>query len=313
VANGGGSSFVRPVLVGWTGAASKRGMHIDYTVLGTGEAQNQVLAGDIDFSAVELPMPADKLDMANLVQFPAVFGVMTVVVNLDGIVDRQLKLDAALLGGIFSGSIKTWKDPRIAAANPDLKLPDVEVHPVFLGRPDGSVYSTSTTLARYLIDRNEDWKQRFPTGLLTRWSVGSMVPDAGAMVPVVKALQGSVGYMALGTALSGKLTQVTLRNKAGELVQADAASLKAAVAQVDWSAPDMVVKATDLPGAGVWPLVLPTYVVIPRTPRNKARGDLVRAFLEFVLKEGDDLTVASHALPLTPAARDKVLALLAKA
>ena len=56
------------------------------------------------------------------------------------------------------------------------------------------------------------------------------------MIPVMNARQGGIGYMALGTALSNK---VTLRSRSGEWVQANADSLGAAVRQVSWDAPDL--------------------------------------------------------------------------
>ncbi len=311
---GGGSSFVRPVMAGWVKAAQAHDLNVRYEVLGTGAAQNQILAGDIDFAAVELPMSPDKLAMGNLIQVPVVFGGMTLVVNIDGVADGELRLDATLLGGIFSGGIRNWADPRIAAANPGRTLPNVDIHPVFLGDPSGSVFSTSTTLARYLIATNADWRARYPTGLRTRWATGSMVPDAAAMVPVVAARSGGIGFMALGTALANKLPMVKLVNKGGETVGVGPEGVGAAVAHVDWKVPgNMVVDATDLPGAGVWPLVLPTYAIFPRNPRNKARGAAVREFLSFAIDKGTDSAIASHGVPLPNDARRLVADLLSAA
>jgi phosphate transport system substrate-binding protein len=171
----------------WTKASNDKGIPVDYAVLGTGEAQNSVMAGEIDLAIVELPMPKNKLEMGEMVQFPVVFGAMTCVVNIEGVGDGKLRLDAELLGGIYSKSIESWRDPRIVAMNPDLRLPDIEILPVFLGRPDGSAYSTSTTLAQYLLANDADWRERFPNGLRTRWANGSMVPDAASMFPVMNA------------------------------------------------------------------------------------------------------------------------------
>ncbi len=306
---GGGSSFVRPIMTGWVTAARAKGMDLTYQVLGTGDAQNQLLANEIDFAAVELPMPPNMLELGQIVQFPIAFGAMTFVVNIDGVEDGALRLSAPLIGSIYAGSIKQWSDPQIAAANPGLKLPDTEIHPVFLARPDGSQYSTSTTLVRYLMARNPDWAQKFANAIKTRWAIGAMVPSAEAMIPVIQARQGSIGYMALGTALGTKLPKVKLLNKNGEMVKASLDTLRAAIARIDWIAvPDMVVSAMDLPGAGVWPLVLPTYAMLPRVPHNKERGKLAWEFLEFALKEAP--AEASNALPLPPEARDKALKLL---
>ena len=309
---GGGSSFIRPVMSRWAKAAEQKQMAVDYKVLGTGAAQNQLLAGEVDFAAVELPLSPDKLELGDLIRVPVAFGGMTLVVNIGGVSDGRLRLDAMSLGAIFSGAIRKWSDPRIAALNPDLKLPDIDVRPVFLGEPSGAVFSTSATLARYLIANNPDWQARFPSGPRTRWAVGSMVPSAEAMIPVVASQQGGIGYMALGTAIANKLATVRLVNKRGDTLRIEPAGLRAAVDYLGWAATaPLVVDAMDLPAAGAWPLVLPTYAIFPRNPRNKARGQAVREFLRFAITQGHQAVLDSYGIPLPQAAAAQVGAVLA--
>lgn len=311
--HGGGSSFVSPVMARWTEGAKAKGMSVEYAVLGAGSSQNQILAGDIDYAAGELAMAPEKLALGELVQFPVVFGAVAFAVNIDGVADGQLKLNAALLGAIFSGALKKWNDPAIGAANPGLTLPDLDIRPVFLGDPNGAIFSTSTTLVRYLMANNADWQAKFAAKIGSRWSVGSMVPTSAAMVPLLKSRPGSIGYMALGTALSNKLTRVMLKNKNGDMLLPSPESLQAAVSKVDWKAsPDLVVNPTDLAGAGVWPLVLCSYAVMSRAAAKKARTDAVREFFTYALNEGAAAATASSALALPAEAKAKVLELLAK-
>ena len=311
--HGGGSSFVSPVMARWTEGAKSKGMSVEYAVLGAGSSQNQILAGDIDYAAGELAMSSEKLRLAELVQFPVVFGAITFSVNIEGIADGQLRLNAALLGGIFSGALKKWNDPAIAAANPGPALPDLDIRPVFLGDTTGAVFSTSTTLVRYLMANNADWQAKFTTKIGSRWAVGSMVPTSAAMVPLLKSRPGGIGYMALGTALSNKLPRVVLQNKSGEMLLPSPASLQTTVSKIDWKAsPDLVVNVTDLPGAGVWPLVLCSYAVMSRAAAKKDRAEKVRAFFTYALNDGGDAAIASSALPLPAEAKAKVLELLSK-
>ena len=288
------------------------GAKVDFTAMGTGIAQTRILSGDIDFAAVELPLSEEQLANGNLFQFPVAFGALAFVVNIPGIAANRLRLNGVLLAGIYGGSIKKWNDPKIVAANPGLALPDLEVRPLRLDKPDGSVFSTTTTFTQYLLATNPEWRAKFGDSVgKRRWAVGSMAGAADALAESLNVLPGSIGYMALGTALSGKLATVLLTNKTGEAVAADLASLNAAVGAVDWGAGQNIVARTiNLPGHGVWPLVLPTYVLIAQTPKDNARGALVRAFVNFAIGAGAGVTSQSNAAPVPPTLRKRIAALI---
>ena len=51
--------------------------------------------------------------------------------NLPGI--TTLKLNAATACGIFTGEIKSWNDPALAALNPGVSLPSTAITPVLRG------------------------------------------------------------------------------------------------------------------------------------------------------------------------------------
>jgi len=54
-----------------------------------------------------------------------------------------LKLNGPLLAAIYSGQVKKWNDPKVAALNPGLALPDQNVRALFLATPQGAVFSTT--------------------------------------------------------------------------------------------------------------------------------------------------------------------------
>jgi phosphate transport system substrate-binding protein len=314
-AQGGGSSFANPVMTKWTEAARGLGMAIDYKVMGTGSAQDGVLSGDIDYAIGELPMPASKRALGTLMQFPVAFGAIAFTVNIDGVADGQLQLDATLLAGIFAGKVKKWNEPAILAANPGMKLPELDIVPMYLGDPNGAVFSTSTTLLRYLMANNTDWQAKFASYKPgARWASGMMLPTSSAMVPLMKSRQGSIGYMALGSALASGLARVKLRNKNGEVLLPTPESLRVTISRIDWTtAPDLVVDTTDLSGAGVWPLVLCSYATTSTAPENRVKTDAVRSFFAYAIQEGDQGVIAVSALPLPTETKARVLTLLEKA
>jgi phosphate transport system substrate-binding protein len=312
---GGGSSFSRPVVQRWIDAMPKTpGMDVTYTVMGTGTAQTRVLSGDIDFAVIELPLSDSQLDTSQLLQFPVAFGALAFVVSIPGVTANRLRLDGVLLAEIYGGKIKNWNDRKIAALNPDLKLPDLAIHPLRLDVPDRSAFSTTTTVTQYLLATNPEWRAKFGDSIgKQRWAVGSMAATAAALAETVKVLPGSIGYVALDVALAGKFTTVQLLSRSGEPVACGIESLKAAVAAVDWAkTPRLVANLVDLPGRGVWPLVLPSYVVVPQAPRDKARAAALGAFLKYTIGDGATVTAASSAISVPPAVAERITALIAK-
>jgi phosphate transport system substrate-binding protein len=290
------------------------GVAVTYKVMGTGTAQTRILSGDVDFAVVELPMSNTQLDNGQLFQFPVAFGALALVVSIPGVTANRLRLDGVLLAEIYGGKIKKWNDRKIAAINPDLKLPDLNIHPLRLDVPDRSVFSTTTTVTQYLLATNPDWRAKFGDSIgKQRWAVGSMAETAVALAETVKVLPGSIGYMALDAALSGQFATVLLTNRSGEPAACSMASLKTAVAAVDWAkASRLAANMVDLPGRGVWPLVLPSYMLVSQTLRDKTRGAALGAFLDFATGDGAVVTAQSSTVPVPPVVREKIAALIAK-
>ena len=67
-------------------------------------------------------VPAGK----TVLYFPVQIGPIAIAYNVSGVTD--LKLDATVLAGIFSGKITTWNDPAIKALNPSASLPSSSIN-----------------------------------------------------------------------------------------------------------------------------------------------------------------------------------------
>ncbi len=159
---GAGSSFAAPIYGAW-GADSGRavGVNLNYQTVGSSAGQNQILAGTVDFGASDVPMEAQKLENAHLFQFPTVMGGIVPVINLPGIGANQLQLDGPTLAAIYRGEIGQWNDPKIAALNPGLKLPDTDIATVH--RADGS--GTTAVFTGYLARVSPEWHEGRVPGL----------------------------------------------------------------------------------------------------------------------------------------------------
>src|ERR1051326_2516003 len=127
--NGAGATFPYPIYSKWFDEYTKvdPSVRFNYQSIGSGGGQKQILAQTVDFGASDGPMTDDNLGKApgKLLHIPTVAGAVVISYNLEG--TPALKFDGETIAGIFLGQVKKWNDPRIAATNPGVKLPDKDI------------------------------------------------------------------------------------------------------------------------------------------------------------------------------------------
>src|SRR6185369_12839497 len=124
----------------------------NYQSIGSGGGIKQITAKTVDFGASDAPMSDEELQKApGVVHVPMVLGSIAVVYS--GAPDG-LKLTGDVLADLFLGKIARWNDPRLAALNPGVKLPDAAV--TVAHRSDGS--GTSAVFTDYLAKASPAWK-----------------------------------------------------------------------------------------------------------------------------------------------------------
>ena len=142
------ASFPQPIYAKLaTDYKAVTGTQINYQSIGSWGGIKQIQANTVDFGASDAPMKPEELEKDGLIQFPTVIGGVVPVVNLEGIKPGELKLDGTTLAEIYLGKITKWNDPKIAALNAGLKLPDAAINTVF--RADGS--GTTYNFTNYLV------------------------------------------------------------------------------------------------------------------------------------------------------------------
>jgi phosphate transport system substrate-binding protein len=167
---GAGSTFVYPVMSRWIAEFQKSNpnVQINYQSIGSGGGIQQLKKGLVDFGASDAALNDDQLkDMPPILQIPESAGPVCITYNLPDM-KQPLKLTSAALAGIYLGTIKTWHDKEIAAANPGVKLPDAPI--VVAHRSDGS--GTTNIFTNYLAVVNPDWKSKVGSGISVSWPVG---------------------------------------------------------------------------------------------------------------------------------------------
>ena len=302
---GAGSSFAAPIYEAWGAAAkAETGVTVNYQSVGSSAGQNQILAGTVDFGASDAPMDAAKLETGKLFQFPTVMGGIVPVVNIPGIKADALVLSGEVVAGIYAGDITAWNDPKIAALNPGVKLPDAAIASVH--RADGS--GTTFVFTSSLADSSASWKQNQGASTSINWPGGLGARGNDGVAATVRNTEGAIGYVEYAYASRNHLTTVRLRNRAGTDVAAGLSSFSEAAASADWkNASHFAVSLLGTPGKNAWPIVSATYVLVPLPARNPERDAAVQKFFAWDFKNGDSIASKLDYVPLPGAVKDSIL------
>lgn len=295
--NGAGASFPAPVYQAW-GAKykEKTGNALNYQSIGSGGGQNQIINRTVDFGASDAPVPSEKLEANKLLQFPTVIGAVVATFNLDGIKSGELKLTGPVLADIYMGKITKWDDKAIAELNPSLKLPSQAIVPVYRSDASGTSYIFTT----YLSSVSADWKSKVGAATSVQWPAGSGAKGNEGIASNVKNLKGAIGYVEYIYASANNLVVTELKNKAGNFVEPTVDNFVEAAAAADWAgAKDFAASMIDTAGAKAWPIVSPTYVLLPKNPTNvEASREVMKFFSWAYGKDGADIATGLHYIPL---------------
>src|SRR5947208_12134379 len=128
--NGAGATFPNIIYSNWMLAYNQAHpeVKLNYQSIGSGGGIRQFSDGTVDFGASDAPMTDSAIAaiQGNVLHVPTVLGAVVLMYNLPG-VSQQLKFTPALISDIFLGKLTKWNDARIAAVNPGLGLPDVDI------------------------------------------------------------------------------------------------------------------------------------------------------------------------------------------
>ena len=301
---GAGGTFPAPVYAKWGEAAKPAiGIELNYQAIGSGGGQNQITNRTVDFGASDAPMDPAKLQSANLLQFPTVMGAVVPIVNIPDVTTDELKLTGAVLADIYAGKIVKWNDPKIVALNGGTALPNLAIAPVYRAEASG----TSFVFTSYLSATSPDWKAGTGAGTSVKWPAGAGAKGNDGVAATVGHTRGGIGYVENAYATQNHLVTAQLQNKAGAFVKPTTAAFQAAAAAGDWAgAANFAVSLIDLNGAGVWPIVSPTFILLPKDPKDAARSADVIKFFDWTYKSGSAIAAQLDYIPLPAAVQDSV-------
>lgn len=301
---GAGATFPAPLYQKWGEAAeAATGLQLNYQAIGSGGGVNQITNRTVDFGASDANLSAEKLAEANLVQFPTVMGAIVLAYNLPGVAPGALRLSGEVVADIYLGKITRWNDPRLVELNPGVTLPNLAVAPIY--RADGS--GTTFQFAGYLSRVSETFRTDVGQGTSVAWKAGVGGRGNAGVAGLVRQTRGSIGYVEYAYAKQNNLSVAQLRNRDGQFVQATIASFQAAAAGADWSSdPTFGISLLNQPGAQAWPIVAPTYILLPRNPASVESGRNVMRLFDWAYANGAAMATELDYIPMP----DSVVALV---
>jgi phosphate transport system substrate-binding protein len=306
---GSGATFPAPLYAAWIEAYKKvnPGVTISYQPVGSGQGQRDFIRYLTDFGGTDAALTARRVETEapDALHVPTVMGAVVPTYNLPGV---TLRFSPEALAGIYLGAIKKWNDPRIAADNPGVALPNQSITVVY--RSDGS--GTTSVFTDYLSKVSADWKAKVGSGNSVRWPVGVGAPGNAGVASTVRNTRGSIGYVELVFALANRLPVPQVKNASGAFITPSLESTTAAADGVTIPA-NLVVSITNSPNKDAYPIAAFTYLLLRgSTYTDVTKAQALTDYVYWTLTEGTGAASRLGYAPLPANVRVKAIEQLQK-
>ena len=293
---GAGATFPYAVYTKWAEAyKGATGNQVNYQGIGSSGGVKQINAKTVDFAGSDSAVKVEDLQQHGQVQVPTVMGGATIVVNLPGVKSGDIRLDGETTANIFRGAITKWNDAAIVALNPGKKLPDTAI--TVAHRSDGS--GTTNLVTTYLAKQSMAFKRDVGQGNTVNWPANAVGGKGNPGVAAnVQKIVGAIGYVDIADAMKNNMVFVALKNKAGNFVLPNQASIAAAAAGANFNVPGMSPDLTDQDGKDSWPVVTATYMIAYEKGADAAKQKGVVDFFKWSLNNGQKMAAELGFVPL---------------
>jgi phosphate transport system substrate-binding protein len=240
--------------------------------------------------------------------FPIVVAPITVSYNADGV--DKLNLTPTVIAKIFQAEITKWNDAAIAADNAGVKLPDAAI--VVVHRSDGS--GTTDNFTKFLdasVGAKGDGTWKLKSGSTVEWPTTTTAAEGnGGVAKAIKDTKGAIGYVDFSDAKATGLKFASIQNQAKAFI---APSLEGASAAAEGAEvkPDLTFFAGWAKGDKSYPIAAQTWIIVYKKQTDKAKGEATKAFINYVLTDGQKTAKDIDYAPLPKALADKAIAQLA--
>ena len=279
---------------------------VAYGGIGSGGGVRNLRDKIVDFAASDAFLTEKEMaDMPQVIHIPTCMGAVVLAYNLPGI--SELTLNGEVVAEIFAGKITKWNDPRIAALNAGISLPNETIIPTY--RSDGS--GTTFVFTDYLSKVSPMWASQYGAGKSVSFPVGQAAKGNPGVASVVSQTKNSIGYVGSEYAFAQKIAYVKMVNRRGEVVEPTSTSISAA-ASGDIPT-DTRTSITNSDATGAYPIATFTWIIIYKEQNYSNRSieqaaatlDMVKYILS---DDAQKMTSEVHYAPLPAKAKELSLA-----
>jgi phosphate transport system substrate-binding protein len=275
---------------------SKCGVNVNYQSVGSGAGINQLLAHTVDFGATDTPLTdaqEAKSTSGTIIHVPVTLGAVALSYNLSGI-SGHLNLTPAIIAGIYLGTIKSWDDAAIKAANSGVTLPHETITSVH--RSDGS--GTTGIFTHYLSAVSSTWSSKVGAATTVSWPTGVGGKGSAGVAAVVKSTAGAIGYVELAYVLQNNLSYAAVQNANMKYVLPSLEGAKADASNVTNIPADLRFFIVNAPGDTSYPISGYSWVVVYQHQTNTSKGEALANMLWWMTHEGQQYSTPLNYVPL---------------
>ena len=279
------------------------GTTITYGGGGSGKGRTDLKDKTVDFAGSDAPYKDEDKPADEVLYFPILLGGITMSYNLNGVDELQLSPDT--IAKIFQREITTWDDAAIAADNPDATLPSTAITVVH--RTDGS--GTTENFTKWLAAAAPDAWKLTPGGTV-EWPGDTQGGNGNqGVAQLVGSVDGAIGYVDLSDAKAAGLKYAKVKNKSGEFIEPTAESASAAADGIDVK-DDLTFAAYDSSDPKAYPITYQSWVLVLAKQPDAGKAALLKAYLGYLLNDGQDILPELDFAPLPTSLHDKAVAQL---
>ncbi|MBZ5734778.1 phosphate ABC transporter substrate-binding protein PstS [Nocardioides sp. TRM66260-LWL] len=316
--NGGGATSQEKAQEAWRAGfqSANSGVTVNYDGVGSGDGRKNFISGAFAFAGTDSAINDDEGELSaaakncasDVVQVPGYVSPIAVAFNLPGI--TSLNLSADVITGIFDGSITQWNDPKIAAENDGVQLPDTKIVPVHRSDKSG----TTKNFTDYL-SKAGGWKPEADDTWPSSVSGGEAAKGTSGVVGLITDNEGYVGYA--DNSAVADLGKASI--KVGDAFVAPSEEGAAKALSVSKLANEG--SKTDLAydidrtttEADAYPLILVSYLLACQSYADADTGKLVKAYFEYIVSDEGQKAAEAQAgsAPLDATVAEKAQAIVA--
>lgn len=326
-----GSTLLQPLFALWVADYAKTHPGITITIAGTGSEAGitQASSGAVRIGASDAYMSDAQIRQhPEIMNIPLAIAAQTINYNVPGLNTANLKLDGPTLAGIYTGAIRDWDAPAIAALNPGVTLPHHAIIPIHRAEGSGDTF----VFSQFLSFATPSWEAQKGYGTTIAWAgmpgsvaatgdngmgqgMNAMPNVAGGMAAtgndgMIKAIKDapySIGYVGVSYSdaiAAAELGTAALKNNAGLFVLPTKEAVTAgAEALGPRTPPDERLTLAFAPGDTSYPLVSYEYAIVSKTQTDPATAAALRRFLLWCIEPSEDKAAILdkvHFIPLPP-------------